>query len=679
MEVPIPGYSSSSGIDTQKIIQDLLEVKRKPIDTLEKRIENSQDQMRLWNNLERDMRQFQNYAKQLYGFENPFDERDALSSNEAVLTVGASRGAQTGEYEVLVKQTAEADIWASDSVPRDMHISKGVYTFAVGEESTTFDFGGGDVQKFVDEFTAEVDSKLMTMKTVQRSIDKNYLTLILESKNRGKKFALLLSDNAEKFSHEVGFQNYGEESTSQKIIFTDDTITRVISDASFVEKKGNTFSSLMPGGIAHFTFSHMPLKKSAASKDAEITLQFALQPFHQDTETNASSRDTIRDRLGATLEDVTVFGVIEMQENRDTGEASTQKLGVVFSADGTQTLYAVGSDKREKMLSVNLSLAKTRDAKGDVSFIIANPFPRYTLVLQNAAVQTAGEKSGVVVKNPISRARNAVIQLNGVDMERETNVLNDMLPGLTLTAKRASDDVVLVSVRNNEKLIKDTIINFVGSYNQMMKKITLYTSKDIVGRDSVLDLLQFESEQAVKQAKEDLGKLSGNFSLVRLTNSFITTFSRHYPSKTNSQVTMLRNIGIASHISDPTAARTRLGSRFLDIDETMLDDALSKNMNDVAELFGSDQNNDNAIEEGVAFASVELIHPFTITGGIASQKRKVLQRGVADNRKQISRYEERVEDYHRKIKKDFATMERSLSKLEDASSTLKGLSGSSSQ
>ncbi len=677
MEVPIPGYSSSSGIDTQKIIQDLLEVKRKPIYTLEKRIQDSQNQTRLWNNLDKDMRQFQSYAKKLYGFENPFDERSVTSSDETVLTAEASRGAQVGEYELLVKQTADADVWASDSVRKDIHIPKGLYTFSVGEKRATVNFIGGDIQKFINAFTDEIDEKLISIKSIQSGTDKNYTTLILESKKRGKKFALTLSDSAEKFSHDLGFQSYNTKSARSPLAFTDDTITRVISDESFIEKKSNKFSALNPGGIAHFTLPSVHSTQQSASQESMLGLQFTLEPFQQQ---EITSHAIIRDNIEATLEDVTVSGVIEMQNNEDTEEALTEKLSLVFSADGMQTLYALPSQERQNTVSINLPLREMRDAQGNVSFIIANPFPRYKLVLQNAEINTDGKESALVVKNPISRARNAIIQLNGVNLERETNVLNDMLPGLTLTAKRASDDVVFLSVKNNEKMIKDSIINFVGSYNQMMKKITLYTSSKIVDREfAVLDSLQIENGQEREQAKKDLGQLSGNFSLIRLTNSLITAVSRQYPTETNSQITMLRNIGIASNISDSGASRTRLGSRFLDIDEPVLDEALSKNIDEVAEIFGSDQNNDLAIEEGVAFATAELIRPFTITGGIVSQKRKTLQRGVDDNYKQISRYEKRVKDYHQKIKKDFATMERSLSKLEDATNSLKGLSGSGSQ
>ncbi len=695
MEVPIPGYSSSSGIDTQKIIKDLVEVERKPIVKLEERIENSKQETRLWNNLEKDMRQFQTYAKRLYGFQNPFDERSATSSNEAILTVEAARGAQRGEHEVLVKQIAAADVWASDPVLKSLQIPQGAYTFAVGEHSATLDFAGGDVEEFVKKFAAQVDKKLLVMRAVQRGVDKKYTTLVLESKKLGKKFALSLSDDAEQFSHDLGFQTYSEKNTTQPFTLNAENITRVLSDPSFVEKKAETFSALKPGGIVHLTLPNSFLQSGAASKneDALLKLEFERQPFKEEAQSALLETSSIGDALKATVEDVTVLGtsksiegMLEKQAPRE--QEAAQELSLVFSADASKSLYAFdeSTDVQENIISIEIPLSDIRDVEGHASFIAANPFPNYRLVLQSARFQAAGGENAVVVKNPISRARNAVVQLSGVDMERETNAIDDMLPGLTLRAKRSSDEVVLVSVQNDEQLIKDFIINFVGSYNQMMKKMAIYTSndipytsKDIQRRDSVLDLLEFESDGAREQAEKDLGRLSGNFSLIRLTNSLVTAMSRQYPNARNSEITLLRNIGIASHLSDPSARSTRLGNRFLDIDETVLDEALAKYMEDVAELFGSDQNNDLVIEEGVAFASAELVQPFIITGGIASQKRTGLQRDIQDNRTQISRYEKRVKDFREKITRDFATMERSLSKLEDASSALKGLQGTGSQ
>jgi len=48
-------------------------------------------------------------ARFLYSFQNPFNDRLALSADESVITASATREAAEQSYRFTVKQTAQAD------------------------------------------------------------------------------------------------------------------------------------------------------------------------------------------------------------------------------------------------------------------------------------------------------------------------------------------------------------------------------------------------------------------------------------------------------------------------------------------------------------------------------------------------------------------------------------------
>ena len=142
----IPGVSSK--YNTDKLIEDLMKLERVPLTRAEERIDRFDVQRRNWQEFNRDLTRMQDSAKKLYGFQNPFLERLALSDNESVLTATATREAEEENRQVTVKKVASADRFLSDSLDTDYRVPAGTYSFSVGEKEISFSYSGGSLKDF---------------------------------------------------------------------------------------------------------------------------------------------------------------------------------------------------------------------------------------------------------------------------------------------------------------------------------------------------------------------------------------------------------------------------------------------------------------------------------------------------------------------------------------------------
>ncbi len=125
-DMTIPGVTSN--YNTDKMIEELMKVERIPLNRMEAKVETYKTQKSAWQEVSRNLSSFKEAAKALYGFQNPFMERIANSSNESILTASVDRETPEEEIEVSVKQTAKADKFLSSSVSRDFKVPEGNYT-----------------------------------------------------------------------------------------------------------------------------------------------------------------------------------------------------------------------------------------------------------------------------------------------------------------------------------------------------------------------------------------------------------------------------------------------------------------------------------------------------------------------------------------------------------------------
>ncbi|MEW5814142.1 MAG: flagellar cap protein FliD N-terminal domain-containing protein [Spirochaetota bacterium] len=190
-DISIPGVSSK--FNTDKIIDGLMEIQRVPLTRMEERVNQFKDQKNIWQDINRAITRLDDSAKKLYGFQNPFQEKTASSSDENIFTATASREAQADTKEITVKQTAKADRFLSNSLSKDFTVPEGDYGFSLGGKEITFKFRGGNLTEFADTVNRRTEN-LVKARIVQDTPDTQ--VLLIESTKTGKKNTLFFQGDS---------------------------------------------------------------------------------------------------------------------------------------------------------------------------------------------------------------------------------------------------------------------------------------------------------------------------------------------------------------------------------------------------------------------------------------------------------------------------------------------------
>ncbi|HTO22545.1 MAG TPA: flagellar cap protein FliD N-terminal domain-containing protein, partial [Spirochaetia bacterium] len=148
----IPGVTDK--YNTQKVIDALMAAKREPLTRMQKELDADQQKKTVWQDMNRKLTGLRDIARTLYGFQNPFNDRVASSSNEGALTATATRQAAEEKKQITVKQVATADRFLSRSLPLDYRVDAGTYTFKVGDKSVTLSWKGGTLKAFAEALNA---------------------------------------------------------------------------------------------------------------------------------------------------------------------------------------------------------------------------------------------------------------------------------------------------------------------------------------------------------------------------------------------------------------------------------------------------------------------------------------------------------------------------------------------
>jgi len=492
-DVYMPGVKSR--FNSEKIIDDLMKLERAPKEKTEKKIDDQQARIVWWQDFGRRVTSFRESAQMLFSFQNPFNERAAISSNEKVITATATRGAEEGEYQFTVKQLAQADRLLSPPLDDKTRIDAGTYGFTLGEDNgeISFNFQGGSLREFVDTVNRQgrgkIGASLLTVQPGTRSI-------LLESKITGA-------------GNNIGF----------------------------------------------------------------------------------------------------------------TGDAATLA---------------------ESMTTV-------------------------------------------------SAAQDAIIVMAGIEMTRPTNVFNDIIPDVTITARSVSEWPERLEIRPDREGIKDSIISLVGNYNRLMAELNVLLTpmpgSDAAGSDvaarraaalRIVDELTYLDKDEIEEMKNRLGAFSGDSTLTQFRSNLQRAVTSPYPTDDDYDLSLLAQIGISTNGSRSTGAGynpSRLRG-YLDIDEKKLDEAMEQNLPAIRQLFAYDTTGDMIVDSGVAvnLHTVSKAFDGKELGGIVSLKTGTISSQIAQDKRRIDTMERQLAAKEAELKVQYSRMENAYDRMERMSTSLDNFS-----
>jgi flagellar hook-associated protein 2 len=261
--------------------------------------------------------------------------------------------------------------------------------------------------------------------------------------------------------------------------------------------------------------------------------------------------------------------------------------------------------------------------------------------------------------------------MEGIEIQRPANAINDLIPGVTLTVRAPSDKSVRLGVENDREGVKTAIIDLVGNYNRLVAEINVLTRRD----DQIVQELSYLSGDEQGELRKRLGALSGDSTLLQYKNSLQRITGAPYPTQEERNLALLAQIGIGTDVRGSSFSSGYDPSRlrgYLEIDEKILDAALETKIPAIRQLFGSDTDGDLLVDTGLAFSLETISKPYVEIGGIIS-----IKTGGADSR--ITQEERRIETIDRQLAAKEAALKNQYGQMEGAYTRMERLGNSLDQ
>jgi flagellar hook-associated protein 2 len=288
--------------------------------------------------------------------------------------------------------------------------------------------------------------------------------------------------------------------------------------------------------------------------------------------------------------------------------------------------------------------------------------------VKDVSIYDKTQRGDYVPANALSEAGDALVTMDGIDVKRSTNAIDDLLPGVTLALKAPSDGPVELSIKHDVEGIKKQVMSLVGTYNQIITNIDVLTRKD----DTIIsDDISLTDDEKTK-AKANLGLFMGDLSLQQLKNSMQQVMMNPYPTSLGHDLSLLAQIGISTDTRAPGAAsidKTRLRG-YLELDDAKLGAAIDAHPEAVKQLFGNDTTGDLVVDAGVAFKLDGLLRPYVQTGGLVAERQSTLTTQITDLNKKIADYKIYLDDQQAQLKAKYAQMQGALDQMQQSSNSI---------
>ena len=645
-----------------------MRVERVPLDRMESERGEFEIRRGAWQEINRDLARLRDTTQGLYSFENPFSERIANSSDETVLTASAERTAVEESSNIEVLEIAGRDRFGSNSIERGYEVPAGRYRFAVGEDEVGITYRGGSLESFARSIN-ERAGDMLRARVINNTSDTQ--VFVIESLTPGSSNTLRFLEDSAAFGIDTGI-----------VRSTDDTFRAIAADRQSVRSLTNpinddfvTFSA-EGATLAPQSDMAIPINPSLETKDnlvMEISYSVTRIPYEY-TPPSPPPGPSSPTPDSVVFEGITIRNAAsrvispeykppEPPQKRDDPEVFSLNTG-----SAKISLPPIEDSDGSHTLRIELKEYANFVARLDVENKNTHAF----VTVDEVKIFDPTSRGEYLPLNPIETAGDAVILIDGIEVVRDSNQIDDLIAGVTLELRRPSSEPIELKVEADREAVKDSLIEFVGFYNQLVTDLNIMTSRT----EEVIDEITYFTDQERTDALEKLGILQGDITIMQLKSRVQTIMMNAYTTRAGRELALLDQIGISTNPARGGSGgvdRTRLRG-YLDIDEAKLDAVLGASMDSVKELFGRDTDGDLLVDSGVAFALNSYVKPYVDTGGFISTRLSTISNQLSDKAEQIENFEERLARKEQEYRREYGAMEAALNSLEQSSDQLRSFS-----
>jgi flagellar hook-associated protein 2 len=543
----------ASGLDTTKIIEQLMEVESKPLKRLEDRQTDLTNKKDAYTSIKSDLLSLKTSVSDLRN-SSAFSVFSASSSDEEALTLSALPSAREGNYRIKIRSLAQAKALSGNSyTASDTPIGlsgelllngKG---FRVRVSDTLQDIANG-----INGLTNGINATIL-------KVADNDNRLILSASSQGKQGFLIANAGGTDILGALGFTD-GTRSIRE-------TVNGAVRSASF-SSATSTVGSI--AGISSQAKGTVKIRNRSVSIDlAADTLSSIRDKINELGAQGVTAAVESSTENGSTVYRLTVTGTQDFTDDGNVLESlgileggtegvkarlqtaalstgngksdTTEKtklsdLGAAAKNGGAETVTVTGTNTDGSTVSHTIQIGKNSTVSDLLSGIEAAFSGNVSATVENGHITiesvTGGESKlavqlsannesggtldfGAVSTVTQGRLRllvegtDAEILVNNTTVTRSTNEINDALTGLALTLKKADpDNEVILTVNRNTDAIKSKIEGFVKLYNELV---------DFIETNS-----QFDQEK--KTAGALMGDTTSRTVLSRIRDTLRQTF-----------------------------------------------------------------------------------------------------------------------------------------------------------
>lgn len=671
--ISIPGVTDK--YNTNDTIEKLMKVERIPLTREEKQLETLKTQKDAWRDVNTNLSSLRDSIKNLYSYENPFNNKMTTSTDEAAITAEATRSASLQSFKVDVIQPATADRFLSGELEKDFKVPRGIYIYKVGEKKVTINWKGGSLSDFSSAINKRSNGVIKSM-IIGSSQGKK--SILIEAVATGKENKLEFEEDARTFAIDSNMispikskeNNFGttqseiltsvsnEENLQKRMPVISVDKVSVTEEKIFVEPRGG-FEIQIPENIANDQNNHISF--SIIAKDVEdITYQLNKEP----------TNPVIQDSGFAEYE-----GIVVKNFNSDTQLPPIMPQEKLVPIESNKLIYAIMNDGTEKLIDIP-EIFTINENKVDISLkeypyiskiAIRNENTGKSFELSPFSAYNPSEKLGYKPNNAVSVADDAIIKYEGIKITRPSNDIDDVVPEITLHVHDKTEKTATLAVKADVESSKDALISFVGKYNQTVAQINILSQT----KREIIDELEYLSDEEREKQLELLGMFQTDFSLTNIKSNMQSIVSTGYKFSDDAEITMLSQIGIATNASGSSSGYSQSKLRgYLEIDEKKLDSALENHLDDIKNIFGYDSDGDLIVDSGIAFKLDKQISAYTQTGGILALKTANLDSKIKSSESRITRLEDQMNEKEAELRYKYGQMEGTLNSLESQQNSL---------
>lgn len=494
---------SSLGIGSSVLNYDVIDKLKKAdenahIAPLDKKIKDNLDKQTELVGLKTMLTTLNSNAKKISDYSS-YLQRNATSSNESKLKVSVGAGVPVQDINIKIDEIAKNsvnevgkkfasrdDIFSKYNTTLSLFIKDKEYNIAISSTDTLNDVA----QKIIDSTDGLVTASIMKTGTGQNAYslminskesgEENniYFGSILESKdipngqlllNEGDLNLTLIDSNGMPKSLPISLSQTNKDSTSNASLLKDAIIEAINKDPSLANllKDDKINIALSHDGKRILINDKRGFEISlSGEKNKEIFAKDKTEERDTLVGYNEISSGLISGSISVGPQNLNLANITKSSNSKEDNEKAI--VDAINSIDG---YYARINDKG--YLSINSN-------KGEV-VIRASEENKEALVKLGI---NAGEykdwgvlESQIGISN-IQQASNANFSYNGVNISRPSNVVDDVVTGVTLELLGESDENINVSIGRNNASIIEEIKGFVENYNALIPKLDELTRYD---------------------------------------------------------------------------------------------------------------------------------------------------------------------------------------------------------